>query len=62
MDKSKSTKSDRVGRTKRRPRDPSPDREKSGWNPSDDIYGKKQRPVDADLDFDGGYDEPPPKR
>jgi len=54
----KKTKSDR---TKRNPRDPGPDR-KRGWNPADDLYGNEQRPVDADLDLDGKYSEPPPKR
>lgn len=54
MDKKHQTKSDQQGdRTKRRPRDPSPDRRR-GWNPADDLYGDgKQRPVDADLDLDG---------
>ena len=61
MDKSKQTHSDRAGdRTKRQPRDPSPER-KRGWNPVDDIYGDKQRPVDADLDLDGKFSKHPPK-
>ena len=62
MDKSKQTPADRAGpRTKRQPRDPSPDR-KRGWNPADDIFGDKQRPVDADMDLeDGKYSKRPPK-
>jgi hypothetical protein len=62
MEKSKQTPADRNGgRTKRQPRDPSPDRR--GWNPADDIYGNDQRPVDADLDLEKGkYSKPPPKR
>jgi hypothetical protein len=63
MDKSKQTPEDRVGRTKRNPRDPSPEREqekKRGWNPADDIFGEKV--VDKDLDLDGGKYSTPPKR
>ena len=48
-------------RTKRQPRDPSPER-KRGWNPADDIYGDTGKPVDTDLDLDKGkYSKPPPK-
>lgn len=66
MDKSKQTPGDRVGRTKRKPRDPSPEREEQsrqrrGWNPADDIFGEKI--VDKDLDLDRGkYSTPPPRR
>ncbi len=49
-------------RTKRQPRDPSPDR-KPGFNPADDIYGKDGHAVDADLDLGKGkFGEPPPER
>jgi hypothetical protein len=49
-------------RTKRQPRDPSPER-KHSWNPADDIYGNDGHAVDTDLDLDKGkYSEPPPKR
>lgn len=64
MDKTKQTPADRVGdRTKRQPRDPSPDRPRRGWNPADDIYGDdRRRAVDADLDFARGrYAKRPPK-
>lgn len=48
-------------RTKRQPRDPSPDR-KRGWNPADDLYGNKERPVDSDMDLDKGKFSDPPKK
>jgi hypothetical protein len=63
MDKSKQTPADKrgVGRTKRKPRDPGPDRKDGGWNPADDLYGKKV--VDEDLDLGGGeFSTPPPRR
>lgn len=65
MDKSKQTPADKrgVGRTKRKPRDAAenPSRKDGGWNPADDLYGKKV--VDEDLDLGGGeFSTPPPRR
>ncbi|MDQ3365046.1 MAG: hypothetical protein M3680_06430 [Myxococcota bacterium] len=59
MEKRKQTPADR---TKRQPRDPGPDRKRSGWSPSDDLYGDGRKTVDADLDLDeGSYSKPRPK-
>ena len=61
MDDSKKTPRDKKGpdRTHRKPRDPAPERR--GWNPADDLYGKKV--VDEDLDLGGGeFSTPPPRR
>lgn len=62
--KSKQTATDRRGsRTKRNPRDPSPQREKSSWEPIDDLYGDSDGAVDREMEFDTGkYETPPPKR
>lgn len=54
MDKRKQTPADREGgRTKRQPRDPSPDRRRTK-GPIDDLYGDGNTAVDRDLDLDGG--------
>jgi hypothetical protein len=60
MRKSKQT---RGTRTKRNPRDASPDRQKSSWEPLDDLYGESDGAVDSDMELDTErYESPPPKR
>ena len=63
MRKSKQTPSDARGsRTKRNPRDPSPERKKSSWEPADDLYGNSDGAVDEEMEFDTGkYERPIPK-
>jgi hypothetical protein len=61
--KSKQTAADKRGsRTKRNPRDPSPERKQSSWAPSDDLYGDSDGAVDEEMEFDTGkYERPIPK-
>ncbi len=63
MSKSKQTATDkRRSRAKRNPRDPSPEREKSKWEPLDDLYGESDGAVDEEMEFDTGkYERPIPK-
>jgi hypothetical protein len=63
MSKSKQTPSDSRGsRTKRNPRDPSPERKQSSWSPIDDLYGDSDGAVDEEMEFDTGkYERPLPK-
>jgi hypothetical protein len=63
MPKSKQTASDKRGsRSKRNPRDPSPEREQSKWEPIDDLYGDSDGAVDEEMEFDTGkYERPIPK-
>ena len=63
MRKSKQTATDKRGsRTKRNPRDPSPERETSKWEPLDDLYGDSDGAVDSEMDFDTNkYERPIPK-
>jgi hypothetical protein len=71
MPKSKQTQGDaesptgdkRGSRTKHNPRDPSPERERSSWEPLDDLYGDSDGAVDEEMELDTGkYERPPPKR
>ena len=61
--KSKQTPSDKVGsRTKRNPRDPSPEHKESTFAPVDDLYGDSDGAVDEEMEFDTGkYERPIPK-
>jgi hypothetical protein len=61
--KSNQTPADKRGsRSKRNPRDPSPEREKSSWEPLDDLYGNSDGAVDEEMEFDTGkYERPLPK-
>ncbi len=63
MPKSKPTASDKRGsRSQRNPRDPSPEREQSKWEPIDDLYGDSDGAVDEEMEFDTGkYERPIPK-
>lgn len=63
MPKSKQTATDVRGtRTKRNPRDPSPQREQSSWEPLDDLYGTSDGAVDEEMELDTGkYEAPLPK-
>lgn len=60
MDERKQTPADRIGRTKRKHRDPSPQRRQSRWNPPDDLFGEESQPVDRDLGLhEGRYGKRP---
>lgn len=49
----------RGGRTKRNPRERSPRREPSKWEPIDDLYGESDGTVDREMEFDTGrYEQP----
>lgn len=62
MSKHKQTPADRHGgRTKRQPRDPSPQRKRSK-GPIDDLYGDGEDVVDRDLDLEGDADDGPSRR
>jgi hypothetical protein len=63
MSKPKQTPSDRRGsRAKRNPRDPSPERKQSSWEPLDDLSDDSDGAVDAEMEFDTGkYERPMPK-
>jgi len=63
MSKTKQTPSDRRGsRTKRDPRDPSPERHKSSWRPSDDMDDDSDGVVDEEMELDTSkYERPIPK-
>jgi hypothetical protein len=60
MSKSKQTPADQRGsRTKRNPRDPSPQHKQSSWEPLDDLYGDSDGAVDSEMEFDTGKYEKP---
>ena len=60
MPKGKQTPADKRGtRTKRNPRDPSPERKESSLNPTDDLYGDSDGAVDEEMEFDTGKYERP---
>lgn len=62
MPKSKPTATDKRGsRTKRNPRDPGPERDKSKREPIDDLYGESDGAVDEEMEFDTGKYERPTK-
>jgi hypothetical protein len=60
MPKGTKTPADKRGsRAKRNPRDPSPEREQSSWEPIDDLYGNSDGAVDEEMEFDTGKYERP---
>jgi hypothetical protein len=63
MAKSKQTPSDKRGsRTKRNPRDPSPEHKQSSLERVDDLYGESDGTVDAEMEFDTDkFERPTPK-
>ena len=63
MSKSKQTPADKRGsRSKRNPRDPSPERERASWEPLDDLNGDSDGAVDEEMEFDTSkYERPIPK-
>jgi hypothetical protein len=62
MSKSKQTATDKRGsRTKRNPRDPSPERKRSSAR-TDDLYGDSDGAVDEEMELDTDrYERPAPK-
>jgi len=63
MSKPKQTPPDRrTSRRKRNPRDDSPKREQSSWEPPDDRGGESDGAVDEEMEVDTGrYERPTPK-
>ena len=67
MSKTKETPTDKRGtRTKRNPRDPSPERQEeaserkeTSSEPLDDLYGESDGAVDEEMEFDTGKYERP---
>lgn len=60
MPKSKQT--EQRGRTKRNPRDPSPEHKQSSRSPNEDLTGDSDGTVDEEMEFDTGkFERPTPK-